>query len=88
MVINHLMVKKNQDFRLVDTRFQQLEKREGSGQRNWYLGKTLGKNALLVLHCWHFLQNIVKKGGISGIALHLYLLGVQHMASHHVLRKP
>lgn len=40
------MGKKNQDFRLVDTRFQQLEKREGSGQRNWYLGKILGKNAL------------------------------------------
>lgn len=81
------MVKKNQDFRLVDTRFQQLEKREGSGQRNWYLGKTLGKNALLVLHCWHFLQNIVKKGGFLGL-LCICMLGVQHMASHHVLRKP
>lgn len=54
------MVKKNQDFRLVDTRFQQL-KREGSGQRNWYLGKTPPSWFSIVT--WHFLHNIMGKKG-------------------------
>lgn len=62
MVLIHLMVKKNQDFRLVDTKFQQL-KREGSGQRNWYLGKTPPSWFSIITLAFPSQYNGKKKGG-------------------------
>lgn len=71
------MMKKNQDFSLVDMKSQQLEMRAkgreiGTWVRHYPPGSPL-------LHGISF--TIQGKKGISGIALHLGLFGVQQMGS-------